>query len=324
MALDPIVKQQLAAAGKPKLSLRQPGMAEIRAAAARADSEFWDRAGVPAPRASIERLSIPVAHPAAPDAPDVVVRIYRPPSASGPLPGLVTFFGGAFRQGSNDYASNVWMHASRAVGAGIAVVAVDYALAPEHSYPTQIVQGLAVLDWLQARGVEHGVDPASLALGGQSSGGNIAAAVAQRNLDESGYPMKLQLLEVPVLDLTGKHTALGALRELGIPSIAMRIELGKLVRNYLGDRRLARDPRASPLLRDDLSGLPPTVILAAEYDVLRGDAAAYHARLRAAGIESAALLALGQTHDSNGMIGIMPAAKLWQETVLTALRRLHS
>lgn len=329
MPLDPLLKQQLAEAkqsGAAKLSWpfrRGPSIAELRTAAARTDQEVWVRVGVPAPDVQLELLSIPVSHVAAPNAPEVSVRIYRPLDATGPLPGLVTFFGGAFRQGANDYASNVWMHASRAVEAGIAVIAVDYALAPEYQFPTQIVQGLAVLDWLQDHGLAHGINPASLAVGGQSSGGNIAAAVAQWNLDEREHPLKLQLLEVPVLDLTGKHAQLVALRELGVPAIAMRIELARVVRNYLGSRQLASDPKASPLLREDLAGLPPAVILAAEYDVLRGDAAGYHARLRAAGVESSSMLSLGQTHDSNGMIGVMPAAKLWQDTVVAVLRRLH-
>ena len=321
MPLDPILRAALRAmpttpaAGA---SLTAPDPARRRAEAHTAVEGLWAHAGLPIPEVAIETVEVPVAeHPA------VTIRIHRPSSASGILPGLVTFFGGAFRQGGNDSSPNRWAHATRAIAAGIAVVAVDYALAPEHRFPAQIEQGLAVLDWISTRGADHGIDASRIAVGGQSSGANIAAAVAQWNLDRAGHPVRLQVLEVPVLDLTGEHADLSMLAELGIPDQLVRADRESVAADYLPDPALASDPAASPLLRDDLTGLPPAVILAAEYDPLRGDASAYHARLREAGVPSAAMIALGQSHDSNGMVGAMPGARLWQDTVIRALRSLH-
>ena len=235
----------------------------------------------------------------------------------------MTFFGGAFRQGGNDSSPNRWAHAARSIDADVAVVAVDYALAPEHRFPTPVLQGLAVLSHLVEHGARHGVDPTRLAVGGQSSGASIAACVAQWNLDRDRIPLRLQLLEVPVLDLTGGHIDERALVGLGIPKAFVRRDRRTIARTYLGSLRAARDPRASPLLRRDLAGLPPTYILAAEHDPLRGDAAAYHQRLREADVPSSATIALGQSHDSNGLIGSLLAAQHWHGAVVGALRTLH-
>ncbi|MCO1338877.1 hypothetical protein BJH93_08230 [Kocuria polaris] len=279
----------------------------------------WERVGLPIPDVALDRVRVPVE-----GNPEVTIRLHRPHGAGGALPAVITFFGGAFRQGSNDFASNRWMHAQRAIDANIIVIAVDYAQAPEHRFPTAIEQGLAVLDWTMAHAAEHGIDAARIAVGGQSSGGAIAAGVAQWNLDRHRHPLQLQLLEVPALDLTAGHADFAALREQRIPKFLMMREFRSLARDYLGGTRRAKDPRASPLLRDDLTGLPAAVILAAEHDVLRGDAAAYHVRLREAGVPSSTTIALGQTHDSGGMVGALLAARQWHASAVCALASLHA
>jgi acetyl esterase len=256
--------------------------------------------------------------------PDVGVRIHRPPSVTGPLPAVVTFFGGAFRLGSNDFDVNRWNHARRALDAEVAVVAVDYALAPEHRFPTQIEQGLAVLDWVFGRGGDLGLDPEKVAVAGQSSGANIAAACAQWNLDRSAHPLRLQLLEVPTLDLTGRHIDLKPLRQMRIPRFFFTRELKSIRRDYLPPGQDPADPRVSPLLRADLRGLPPAVILAAEYDPLRGDASAYWGRLREAGVPAAASVAAGQTHESAGFVGALMAARTAHDQAVAALRLLRA
>ena len=323
MPLDPLLRDQLEAVKRRGLRPSGPASpSERRERARRAVDEAWSRLGQPVPEVATEDVVVPVS-----GFPDVRVRIHRPlrlpTEREARLPALVTFFGGAFRQGGIDEAPNRWMHATRALEAGIAVLAVDYALAPEHRAPTQVEQGLAVLDWIAEHGAAHDLDPQRVALGGQSSGGNLAACVAVGNLDRARHPIRLQVLEVPALDLTGGHAELGFLRELGIPRIAVRIDRRSVSRDYLTHRGQARDPRFSPLLRKDLRGLPPTLIMTSEYDPLRGDGVAYHARLRDAGVLSSAFVAVGQTHDSNGMVGALLAATTWQATVVGSLRTLH-
>ncbi|PWH07288.1 alpha/beta hydrolase [Brachybacterium endophyticum] len=318
MPLDPELARLAAAAGRPRIPLRQPRISTRRRDAVTAAERSWEQAGLPIPDVHIEKVRVRVT-----GFPDVTIRIHRPHGAQEPLPAVLTFFGGAFRQGSNDYPSNRWMHARRAIDAHVAVVAVDYAQAPEHRFPTQIEQGLAALDWLVTSGRDHGIDPGRIAVGGQSSGGNIAAAIAQWNLERAAHPLRLQLLEVPGLDLTGDHADRQVLREMHIPTFLLRRDRRSIARDYLPRGITASDPRVSPLLREDLRGLPPAVLLAAEYDPLRGDTATYHARLREAGVPSSATISLGTGHDSAGLPGLLSSARLWHGTVVGALRELH-
>ncbi|RKW71554.1 alpha/beta hydrolase [Galactobacter caseinivorans] len=322
MPLDPLLQQFMAAA-----AAAAPGSApsaepeeikQRRAAAAAADQAVWASQGVQTPEVPISVVTVEVE-----GAPDVNIRVHHPRLPHVPLPAIITFFGGAFRQGSNDFDSNRWIHASRAQDADVVVIAVDYALAPEHPFPAQQHQGVAVLNWVVAHAQELGVDPARLALGGQSSGGNLAAAVAQRNALGAAHPLALQLLEVPVLDLSGGHTNLTVLGELGLPDELFEAEVASLARLYLPEGTDPRDPAVSPLFREDLTGLPRTFILAAEYDPLRGDARAYLNRLRQAGVDAAGAIMLGQDHGSGGLVGALEGARAWHRTVVGALRELH-
>ena len=178
-----------------------------------------------------------------PGYPSVRVRIYYPTSSAMlPMPAVLAFFGGAFRIGGIDYPTTDAANRRRAVDAHVAIAAVDYALAPEHRYPVQVEQGYAALVWLFDRAEELGVDASRIGLLGTSAGGNLAAAVALVNRDRAGLPVRLQLLEVPVVDLTGGHLDLGATRGLGIPRPLAVRELRSVARTYLA--RSGRRPRA--------------------------------------------------------------------------------
>jgi acetyl esterase len=249
--------------------------------------------------------------------------VYHPEHADGPAPACLTFFGGAFRIGGIDYPTTDAACRRRAADAGIAMVAVDYALAPEHRYPTQVEQAHAALEWLFTHAADLGIDAGRIGVAGTSAGGNIAAALTLVNRDRGRLPLRLQVLEVPVLDLTGRHLELSATRALGIPSLIALRELRSVVRTYLPNRADARSPYASPLLAASLADLPPAVVFTAEYDPLRGDGAAYAAALRAAGVDASAVRYLGGTHDTPIFTGALPAARRWHADVVTALRRLH-
>ncbi|MHC2998167.1 alpha/beta hydrolase [Microbacterium sp. HJ5] len=256
------------------------------------------------------------------------VRIYRPrlsgdAEAGEPTPAVVAFFGGAFRIGGIDYPTTDAAYRRRALDAGVAIVAVDYALAPEHRYPTPVEQGHAALEWVFAQADELGLDAGRIGVAGTSAGAGIAAAVTLMNRDRGGHPFRLQLLEVPVVDLTGRHLDLRATRALGIPSLIALRELRSVVRTYLPLPALAREPYASPLLAASHEGLPPAVILTAEYDPLRGDGDAYGDALRRAGVDASVVRYQGVTHDTAMFTGALPAARRWHADVITALRRLH-
>lgn len=252
------------------------------------------------------------------------VRIYRPHGADDPIPAVLSFFGGAFRIGGIDYPTTDAAHRRRAQDAGIAVVAVDYALAPEHRYPVQTEQAYAALEWLAAEGPSLGIDVDRLGVAGVSAGANLATALTLINRDRAAFPLRLQVLEVPVTDLTGRRLDLRATRALGIPSLIALRELRSVATTYLGDRARAAEPYASPLRAPSHAGLPPAVILTAEYDPLRGDGSAYAAALRADGVDASAVQYLGVTHDTAIFTGVLPAARRWHDDVVTALRRLHA
>ncbi|WP_166996796.1 alpha/beta hydrolase [Paramicrobacterium fandaimingii] len=283
------------------------------------DTKFFDRIGVYGPTVPTEDHTIAVD-----GYPDVRVRLYRPTTdGGGPLPAVIMFFGGSFQLGGIDWASEDALFRSRTADAEVITIAVDYALAPEHRFPTPVRQGYAVLDWVHGNAADLGIDPTRVAIGGISSGANIAAAVTLANRQRARHPICLQILEVPALDLTGKHIDFTPLWTLHVPYFLARRELVQVANAYLGDRSRARDPLASPLLAPDLRGLPPAVILTAEFDVLRGDGRAYAHALRAAGVAASAVEYEGGVHDTVDYRAVVPLAERWHRDVVTALRTLH-
>lgn len=299
---------------------RKKTRAQHRKAALNWDKKELTTVGVAGPALRIEEHTVPVDQ-----FPDVRVRLYYPPAATseGPVPAVLSFFGGAYRIGGIDYPTTDAGFRRRAADAGVVIAAVDYALAPEHRYPTQLEQAHAALEWLFAEAATLGVDPGRIAVAGVSAGGSIAAALTIVNRERNGLPIRLQLLEVPVTDLTGGHIDLRPVREMGIPRIFAIKELRSVAKTYLLDRRQAKEAHASPLLARSHAGLPRAVILTAEYDPLRGDGAAYLAALRADGVDASGVMYLGATHDTPIFGGVLPASRRWHDDVVTALRSLH-
>jgi acetyl esterase len=259
--------------------------------------------------------------------PQVRVRVYHPDPDPAPVhgvPAVLSLFGGAFRIGGIAYPTTDAANRRRAHDAGIVVAAVDYALAPECPYPVALEQAYAALEWLFASAEELGVDRRRIGIAGTSAGANLAAAVTLMNRDRAAHPLRLQVLEVPVVDLTGGHLDLRATRALGIPRFIALRELRSVARTYLSDPANAREPYASPLLAPSHEGLPPAVILTAEYDPLRGDGDAYGAALRRSGVDASVVRYQGVTHDTPIFAGALPAARRWHDDVVSALRRLHA
>ena len=307
----------------PAKSATQGPRARARARHRRA-ALAWDRkeletVGIAGPDIPIEE------HRVEPDGlPPFRVRIYRPAQRSdGAVPGCLALFGGAFRIGGIDYPTTDAGFRHRAADSGVAIVAVDYALAPEHRFPTQIEQASAALEWLFANAEGLGIRPDRIGVMGTSAGGNIAAALTLMNRDRARLPIRLQVLEVPVTDLTGRHIDFTATRSLGIPRFLAMRELRSVAKTYLPHPRDAKKPYASPLLARSHAGLPPAVVLTAEYDPLSADGAAYGAALRDAGVEASVVRYLGVTHDTGIFAAVLPAARRWHDDIVSALRRLH-
>lgn len=209
---------------------------------------------------------------------DLALRIYTP-QGDGPFPVLVFFHGSGFVLCSLD--THDGMCRNLCAGGQCIVVSVDYRLAPEHKFPAGLDDCVFATRWVAEHAAELTGDPAQIAIGGDSAGGNMAAAAALRLRDEGGPPLRGQLLVYPVTDY---HTP-------GTPSYQQNAEGYGLTRDtmhwfwdhYLKTPSDAANPLASPLRAHDLGRLPPALVVTAEYDPLRDEGELYAARLREAG-----------------------------------------
>ncbi len=258
--------------------------------------------------------------------PDTRLRVYwptsvRPEPGATALPVLVYFFGGGFEVADIDWVSWDAIYRQRAADAEVIVVAGEYSLSPEVTFPAQPEQCWSVFEWAAEHASELGGDPARMAIGGASSGANLAAATALMNRDRGNRPVRLQMLEVPVLDLTGGHLDTHDLK-VGAPGLLLKRLVRALGRKYLGGHS-ASLPSASPLLAPSLRGLPPTVIYTSETDPLRGDGEAYVRALSEAGVPVTGMRLIGMTHSSIGVRHEVPAADHLHRDIVATLRTLH-
>jgi acetyl esterase len=194
------------------------------------------------------------------------------------VPTLAFFHGGGFTIGdldSHDMQCRTLCHELGAV-----VLSSDYRLAPESPFPAAAEDAIAATRWAREKVAELGGDPARLAVGGDSAGGNLAAVVTQQLRGEEPG-IAAQLLIYPVTDLVSERPSH---RENGRGYFLTIDEMEWFHANYLPDAEAGRDPLASPLHADDLAGLPPAVIATAEFDPLRDDGDAYAEALVAAGV----------------------------------------
>ncbi len=210
----------------------------------------------------------------------IPLRLYRPAGAqdAAVLSVLVYFHGGGFVIGDLD--THDVLCRELANGAGCAVVAVDYRLAPEHPFPCAVDDCLAATRWVADNAAELRLDAARLAVGGDSAGGNLAAVVSLLARDAGDLPIVFQLLIYPATDArcgAASHQTNGQGYLLTTESMAYY--LGHYFRN--AQDKLSE--RASPLLSRDLSRLPPALVLTAGYDPLRDEGLQYAQRLSEAG-----------------------------------------
>ena len=207
------------------------------------------------------------------------LRIYRPSDQTG-LPVCVYLHGGGFVIGSLDTHDPLCRRLANRSGA--IVVSVDYRLAPEHRYPAGVEDSSAALDWVAVNAAAFGGDPARLAVSGDSAGGNLAAVAAHRAVDAGGPALRCQALIYPVTDHgRGDHETRRTMGEIfPIPTPVMEW----FHEHYFGHADSVFELDASPLRRENMSGLPPTLVLTAGLDPLCSEGKAYADRLEAAGV----------------------------------------
>jgi acetyl esterase len=206
--------------------------------------------------------------------PDVPVRIYRPQQARG---AVVWLHGGGFVMGDLD-TEHPWA-ARLADSSGVVVISVGYRLAPENPFPAALDDAYAVLAWVAEHAAELGVAPERIAIGGHSSGGCLAAALALRARDQGGPSIHFQLLNQPALD--DRQETWSARNFTDTPWVN-RDKISQSWGHYLGTEPAT--PYAAPARATDLSGLPPAYVASAEFCPNRDEDISYALRLMQAGV----------------------------------------
>ncbi len=294
MPLDPQAEafiRQLAEIGAPPVNELTP--AEAREALAAA----VESAGEPEPVGSIANRLIP--GPLG----DIPIRVYTP-EGNGSFPVLVYFHGGGWVVGDLEMVDPLSTMLSNRAGA--VVVSVDYRLAPEHKFPAPVTDCYAATQWVSSNAAELDVDPRRIAVGGDSSGGNLAAVVSMMARDRGAPDLAFQILFYPVTNLdyeTSSYRDNGA--DYYLTTDMMRWFWG----HYLESEDMGRDVHASPLLMEDASGLASAFVATTEFDPLRDEGEAYAKLLREAGNDVTVKCYEGQIHGFVTRAGIMDAGK---------------
>ena len=215
----------------------------------------------------------------------VPLRLYKPLPRAGStladaaaLPVLVYFHGGGWTIGDLDTHDVLCRQLANA--AHCAVVSVDYRMGPEHRFPAAVHDCHAATRWVRRFAEPLGLDPARIAVGGDSAGGNLAAVVAILARDEGDLPLVFQLLIYPATDMRAVHPSHAV---NGNGYLLERETIAYYHDHYIDDRTHDSDWRASPLPHTDLSGLAPSLVLTAGFDPLRDEGLAYADALAAAG-----------------------------------------
>lgn len=247
----------------------------------------------------------------------LTLRLFSPATGAGPLPALLWYFGGGFVVGDLDTAESICRHI--ALAAGCITVAVGYRLAPEHDIAASREDALAALHWLAQHGASLGIDTTRLAVGGDSAGGNLAAAVAQKSLREGGPALKAQVLVYPATELVGRFPSYEQNIHGGYLLTAEAVAM--LETHLLGSIQTLdlADPWFSPRRSTDLCDLPPAVIVSAGFDPIRDDGLDYGARLRAAGVPVQSLHYPGQFHGFLNFDAVLGASRDALERIGAAL-----
>jgi acetyl esterase len=325
-----------------RMSAQPPFMFQLPPEQGRAKLEELQSGTIAKPDVDIEDVMVP----GGPSG-QVRVRIVRPKRAGG-MPGggirdrvravaqdMMSARGGRSAMPAILYVHGGWVFGSShthdrlirelAVQADAAVVFPEYSRSPEARFPTAIEECYAVARWVAEQGAEYGLDPSRLAIAADSAGGSIATAVAMLAQRRGGPHFREQVLFYPVTDADFET---GSYREF-----AQGLNLGRELMmwfwdQYLPDERRRSDPLASPLRAslDDLRGMPPTLVITEEADVLRDEGEAYASRLRQAGVPVTHVRYQAMIHDFvmlDTLAGTQAAQAATAQAAATLNRALH-
>ena len=309
MPLDPQAHaflEQLAATGDPPL--HELSVAEARQVIV----TLFGTQGDPEPVGAVEERTIPGAGG------EMLTRIYMP-YGTGPFPVLVYLHGGGWVIGDLEAYDATCRALTNA--AGCLVVAMEYRLAPEYKFPAAPEDCYAATCWVSANAVAIGGDPRRIAIGGDSAGGNLTAVVAQMARDRGGPALVYQLLVYPVTN-HGYDTE--SYRENADGYLLTRDAMVWFWNHYLRSAADGDNPLASPLRANDLRGLPPAMVLTAEFDPLRDEGEAYAMRLQEAGVPVTLKRYAGTIHGFFSLGAVLDQGKQAMADAAAALRTIFA
>ncbi len=238
---------------------------------------------------------------------ELKLRVYTP-NGKGPFPILMYFHGGGFVIGDLDTFDSLCRETCG--GAGVVVVSVDYRLAPEHPFPAASDDCLAATRWAAANADKLNGDASRLGVSGDSAGGNLAAVTAIRLRDEGGPALRAQLLVYPVVD--ADPAAYPSMTENAEGYLLSRADMNWFVGHYVKDAAALASAVLCPIKAASHQGLPPALVITAEFDPLRDEGNAYAAKLKAAGVAVESKCYAGAIH---GFYTFFGALTLGREAV---------
>lgn len=287
-------------------SFEQMGLEQAR----QAIRDTKSLAGIPEEIAHIEEMNIPSV------VENLPLRIYTP-KRHAPFPIVVFVHGGGWIGGDLD-AVDVPLR-SLANRSGCIIISIDYPLAPEYPFPTPVESVYLATQWIINHAATLGGDPKQVAISGDSSGGNLAAAVILMARDRKEFSLAAQLLICPVIDCSFETISYQA---FGQGYLLTQSAMQWFWQLYLGDVAAANNPYASPLKASTLAGLPPAFIITAEYDPLRDEGEAYAAQLGRAEVTVFTKRFDGMMHGFYQMGAIMDAGQVWIDDAVKFLKKI--
>jgi acetyl esterase len=265
--------------------------------------------GPPLPVARVEDMAIP--GPAG----QIPARLYVALGAPrSPQPLLVYYHGGGWVIG--DLETHDGLCRFLAEHSGCRVLSIDYRLAPEHPFPAAVEDSVAAFGWAAENAAELGADPARIAVGGDSAGGNLATAVCLQTRGDGPQPA-MQLLLYPPTDVVGEQPSRETFAE---GFLLTRNDMNWFENHYLPDGCPDDDPRVSMMRAPDLSRLPPAYVATAGFDPLRDEGEVYASRMREAGVKVALQRHSSLIHGFANLTAICPSARTAMLEVAGALR----
>ena len=246
---------------------------------------------------------------------EIIVRAYSP-GGPGPHPALVYYHGGGWVIG--DLYTHDGLCRSITNAARCAVLSVDYRLAPESKYPVAVEDSYAALLWIVANAERLGIDRRRIAVGGDSAGGNLATVMALVARDRKGPRLALQVLIYPVTD---HDLDTRSYLENATGYVLTREGMRWFWNHYLAREAQGLDPYASPLRASSLAGLPPALIITAEYDPLCDEGEAYAARLRDAGVPVTLTRYPGMFHGFVRLTNVLDKARTALDEIASSVQK---